>query len=250
MLPLILVAIVYGAWRLYENQVPGVMTPERKAIYMSAMQHERDPVKLEYWAKWFDSNGFPTYAGNIRKRMKVPAMHGEDRAQRQGIVQRAFTSENPYAIREVARQFLNDGRGATYQELWDYANGLEIDQSLDSDTVDAGFGYCNPIPYGITPPLPPNCPPYGYPPPQHMHPPDMPDIATTLEGEFGQDSPITYSLSGNDIVLSSDSEAAFALDPKVALHVQKVASSRAQNTGKPVVVWSNNQQNQLLSVTV
>jgi hypothetical protein len=258
MFPLILLGLVYGAWRWYENTVPGILTPERKAIYMTAMHHERDPVKLEYWAKWYEQNGFPTYAGNLRKRIQIPAVHGAERAQRQTIVRRAFSSENPYAIREVAEQFLNSGYGATYQELYDYANGLEVDQSLDSDQYgndygagamrhqrwDPHFGYCNPIPYGTTPPMPPNCPPFGYPPPVHDAPPEPADMVP----RFGEDGTVTYSLSGNDIVLSPDSEAAFAIDPKVALHVQKVASDRAQKTGQPVAVWSNNMQNQLLSV--
>jgi hypothetical protein len=252
MLPLILLGLVYGAWRLYENTVPGVMTPERKAIYMSAMQHERDPVKLEYWAKWYDSNGFPTYAGNLRKRIKVPSMHGEQRAQRQTIVRRAFSSENPYAIREVANAFLQDGRGATYQELLDYANGMEIYQSLDSEypdyPVDAGFGYCSPIPYGITPPLPPDCPPYGYPPPIHDHPPETPDMHGDLAPP--QVAPITYSLNGNDLVLSVETEAGFAVNPDIVTHVQNAATARANATGKPVSVWSNDMANQLLSVSV
>jgi hypothetical protein len=258
MLPLILLGLVYGAWRLYENQVPGVMTPERKAIYMSAMQHERDPAKLQYWAKWYEDNGFPTYATNLRKRIQIPAMHGEARAQRQTIVRRAFSSENPYAIREVADRFLDDGRGATYQELQDYANGLEIYQSLDSVypdyPVDAGYEpyYCpppgGPIPYGKTPPLPVDCAPYGYPPPPHDHPPETPD----MKPGFGQDNPppITYSLSGNDLVLSPDTEAGFAVDPAIAAHVQTTATNRANATGKPVAVWSNDMQNQLLSVSV
>jgi hypothetical protein len=259
MLPLLLLGLVYGAWRLYENQVPGVLTPERKAIYMSAMHHERDPAKLEYWAKWYDSNGFPTYAMNLRKRIQIPAVHGAERAQRQTIVRRAFASDNPYAIREVAQQFLNGGYGATYQELYDYADGLEVDQSLDFDNMgnDYGvgamqherwgphFGYCNPIPYGTTPPMPPNCPPFGYPPPNENGPPHD-------TGPFGQDaeSPVTFSLNGNDIVLSADSEAAFTLNPDIVTHVQNMAQTRAQNTGKSVSVWSHDMANQLLSVTI
>jgi hypothetical protein len=248
MLPLLLLGLVYGAWRLYENQVPGVMTPERKAIYMSAMQHERDPVKLEYWAKWYEGNGFPTYATNLRKRIQVPAMHGEERAKRQTIVRRAFSSENPYAIREVANAFLQDGRGATYQELVDYANGIEIDQSLDSPwDVDAGYDRCYPIPYGITPPLPVDCPPYGYCPPQPGMPPQPADINPNFEGDL---PPITYSVQGNDLVLSIDTEAAFAVNPDIVTHVQNTATARAQSTGKPVAVWSNDMVNQLLSVSV
>ena len=262
---IILGLLLYGAWRLYENEVPGVMTPERKAIYMTAMQHERDPRKLEYWAKWFDDQGFPSQAKNLRKRIAVPTMNGEERARRQTIVRRAFASENPYAIREVADQFLNGGYGATYQELQDYADGLEVDQSLPTAwglNEDFGndygigtmqhqrwgphFGQCSTIPYGITPPLPPNCPPYGYPPPIHDMPPEPADMVP----RFGDDGQVTFYMQGNDYVLSPDSEAGYATDTAVQTHVQKMAQTRADNTGKSVSVWSNDLANILFAVKV
>jgi len=254
---IILGLLLYGAWRLYENEVPGVMTPERKAIYMTAMQHERDPRKLEYWAKWFDAQGFPTYAKNLRKRVSIPTMHGEERAQRQTIVRRAFASENPYAIREVANQFLNNGYGATYQELYDYADGLEIDQNLDShygvgamqhQRWGPHFGYCSPIPYGKTPPLPPNCPPFGYPPPNHMHPPEPADMVP----RFAEDGPVGYSVpeGTNDIILSIESTAAYAQDAGIQAHVHQMAQNRANNTGKSVSVWSNDMANLLDQIKV
>lgn len=120
LLPLLLIA----AWRMYDNQTPGVMTPERKAVYAFNVREERDPAKLKFWGDFFAKEGFDKEAQALYARAKLPTINGEGRSRRAQIVRRAFASNNPSAIFGVADEFECRGYGETAHMLRDYANGL------------------------------------------------------------------------------------------------------------------------------
>lgn len=129
----LLLLVGLGAWHWYQNQTPGVMTAERKAVYLTVMRFERDPAKIKYWADWFAKEGFTSQARNLRNRIQVPQITGERRNHRSDIVKRALTSNNASAIMDVAEEFEKQGHGATAGFLHEYAQGMALADSLDDE---------------------------------------------------------------------------------------------------------------------
>lgn len=123
MVPL-LVFVAFGVWRWYENQTPGVMTNERKAVYHFAMREEREPQKIAYWANWFEKQGLDGQAKALRNRLNIPKISGEGREIRQTLVRKALSSDNVAGIHGLADLYECQGYGATAQLLKDYAHGL------------------------------------------------------------------------------------------------------------------------------
>jgi hypothetical protein len=147
---LLLASGVFGLWRWHQNQKPALWTPERHAIYSTAMRYERDPKKLAHWADWFAKEGLHPQASALRARIQVPSIHGEGRTTRAEIVRRALRSRNHEAVRELAVGYEKQGYGATANALHGYARGLEL-----SRNIRPVFGIGTVIPSQYVPPPPP-----------------------------------------------------------------------------------------------
>jgi hypothetical protein len=207
-LPLLALA-VFGAWRWYENQTPGVMTNERKAVYHFAMREERDPQKIAYWADWFDKQGLDGPAKNLRNRIKIPAIHGEGRAVRQRLVRKALSSDNVAGIHGLAEVYECQGYGSTAQLLRDYASGLNYAAQVPECPLNSDL-YDNPM---------------GYP-------------------SFGQDGPpppvFTYVPNGDGINLSTQSTQDYQSgNALVVSHVQQYAARCVAETGRDCIVFAD-----------
>jgi len=154
--PLLIGAAAFGAWRWSRNRKPGVWTPERAALYATAMRYERDPAKLAHWADFFAKEGFPDKANALRARIQIPKVHGEGRSQRAAIARRAFGSENAEAVRAVAARYEGLGCGATADLLHRHARGLEVAAQVPPWAGPTAIPpWAGLAPYAAPPPPPP-----------------------------------------------------------------------------------------------
>jgi hypothetical protein len=207
----LLALVAFGAWRWWENQTPGIVTNERKAIYHFAMREERDPQKIAYWADWFAKEGLTDWATHLRNRIQVPQVHGEGRTLRQKLVRKALSSDNAAGIHGLACEFECQGYGATAEILRGYADGLQWAATipecpLNSDLYDMG-----------------------------LNPP-------AFNGEAdGPPPPVfTYDPEGNDIRLSPQSTADYQCkNPLVIEHVHGYARQAVAETNAPCVVFGH-----------
>jgi hypothetical protein len=275
-LPLLALA-VFGAWRWYENQTPGVMTNERKAVYHFAMREERDPQKIAYWADWFDKQGLDGPAENLRNRIKIPAINGEGRAVRQRLVRKALSSDNVAGIHGLAEIYECQGYGSTAQLLRDYASGLNYaaqvpECPLNTDLYDnpmgfPSFGSSNssgePTAFGVPIDFEKGCQ-CGHKPEDHTPNVGAPTYRCTKCNcklflwaqkcgpndikiqfpSFGQDGPpppvFTYIPNGDDINLSRQSTQDYqAGNTLVVSHVQQYAARCVAETGRDCVVFAD-----------
>jgi hypothetical protein len=167
----ILAAVAYSFWRWQRNKEPGLWTPERAALYRSAMRFEHIPEKLLKLAAYYEKEGFPDKSKNLMARAEL-ATHHQRMAEygvadprmatildatdlRNRIMRRALTSQNPVAIEEVAASFEGEGCGASAEVLRDIAHGLEVAQRLPLTPPGAAFGIGTIIPSVYQPPPPP-----------------------------------------------------------------------------------------------
>jgi hypothetical protein len=163
MLPILVLAALFGGWRLYANRAPGVWTAERAAVYGAVLRTERNPLRLAHWADWFQKEGFPERAQAIRARAAIPTAHGEAQSEVAGVVRRALASRNPGAVRRVADALERTGRGSSAGVLRAWARGLEVSgevpRALPLEERYPAFGLGTVIPSTYAPPAPPPPPP-------------------------------------------------------------------------------------------
>ena len=158
----VVAALAYGFWRWKKNLILGLWTPEKSALYRTAMRFERNPLQLHRHADFFLREGFPDRARNLRARAAL-ASEGfasphdaailEKMDLRNQIMRRALVSQNPVAIEEVAASFEGEGCGASAEFLRDVSYGLEVAQRIQPAPPGAAFGIGTIIPSVYKPPV-------------------------------------------------------------------------------------------------
>ena len=100
------------------------ITPERRQLYFTALQKEKDPERLEALAEQFRSYGMLKEAELLAKRANLRRLPDDVKAQRKEIFRKAMRSTNRNAILEVAECFEKDGATGAAFNLRKYASEL------------------------------------------------------------------------------------------------------------------------------
>jgi hypothetical protein len=124
---LIPIAAGVALWRYHANKrSKGTLTPERRAVYTSAMTFLRDPAKLNKLADAFDKGGLKTQATALRKRSVLPTLPKNVQAARQQALKQGLSSTDPVAVNTLADAFEKSGAMASATMLRQYALGLKV----------------------------------------------------------------------------------------------------------------------------
>lgn len=119
--------MLIAGWMAFRKQTAaqfGQVTPEREEVYLNAMEHLRDPLKLKAMAEAFEKEGLKLQGKMLRKRGEWRARNTTQRVAHEEVFQKAMQSDNPSAIIQVARAF--EGMTATVKarKLYERANAL------------------------------------------------------------------------------------------------------------------------------
>jgi hypothetical protein len=106
----------------------GELTPERQAIYETAMNDERDPGKILAVAVAFEAAGLDEQGNMLRKRAVLRSLPKDIKAARKDVFKRAMKSGNKQAILGVAASFQREGATGAAEALRVYASGLPDEQ--------------------------------------------------------------------------------------------------------------------------
>jgi len=118
------VAVLAGA-AFFLKKKGGGMTPARLTIYYTALNSERDPVKLRALAKTFKAEGLDAEAAMLEKRAKLRELPPEIKAARRQAFKDAMNSQNKDAILGMAQAYENEGATGAAEKLREYARGLQ-----------------------------------------------------------------------------------------------------------------------------
>jgi hypothetical protein len=117
---------LFVLWRYFVHQKnTGDLTPERQAVYSTAMTFVKDPEKLETLAQAFSDTGLPEQARALRNRSRLPTLPENVKLARAQALKAALSSTDPVAIKALAKVFESQGMGAAAGMLKDYAQGLD-----------------------------------------------------------------------------------------------------------------------------
>lgn len=139
MLPFVPVAIgtlVIGAYysSSTRDKTKGVMTPQRQAVFETAINEVKDVEKLKALAKAFREEGLEPQAELLEKRVKLRELPSEIKAARKNTFRKAMASNNPDAVRRVADVFEGEGANGAASALRDYADSL-VKKSQEAQPV-------------------------------------------------------------------------------------------------------------------
>lgn len=109
----------------------GVMTPDRKIVYETALRELKDPDGLRTLAKAFEEAGFKPEGALLRKRAALRELPAETKEARRAVFRRALQSTNADGVENVARAFLSEGASAAASKLFAYATGLRKQPKID-----------------------------------------------------------------------------------------------------------------------
>lgn len=123
---LIPVAAGLVAWRWHVNRKnKKAFTPERQAVYESAMHFVKDPTKLNKLADAYQKQGLATQATNLRSRANLPKTNPKIQAAYQNALKQGLVSTDPVAINALATAFEQKGAMNVASTLRQYAAGLK-----------------------------------------------------------------------------------------------------------------------------
>ncbi len=114
--------VAVAGWFGYETLVlkKGVMTPEDKLIFDTAMRSCTDPAKLRVLADAFDKKGLHDAANQLRTRAATLEAPASVQAGRQAAANAAAATTDPSkaaAVQNVANAFATSGDPATAEAL-------------------------------------------------------------------------------------------------------------------------------------
>lgn len=130
MVPIIPVAIVtlagVSAWAIgRRDKFHGEMTTERVIVFESALEHVKEPEKLNRLADAFAKEGLKDQASLLRKRAKLKMLPEDIKEARREVFKKAMVSMNPAGIRTVANAFNKEGATGAARELQRRATALD-----------------------------------------------------------------------------------------------------------------------------
>lgn len=100
------------------------MTPERKKVYVAALNSLKDPVKLRELADTFEKEGLTKEAAMLRKRAKLRELPPKVKKQRRTAYRKAMRSKNPQAVLKLANAFHTEGATGAAASLRKYAKAV------------------------------------------------------------------------------------------------------------------------------
>jgi hypothetical protein len=129
MLPLVYPAAVgvmsLLAYLKVKKSKKGVFTPERKAVYETALNELTDPVALRKLADAFDKEGLKAQADMLRKRAALQELPDDVKAGRQAVFRQGMASTNIPEILKLADDFEKQGSPVAAADLRKHAAGLK-----------------------------------------------------------------------------------------------------------------------------
>ncbi len=138
--PILLPTAVAGlaAWAFFKKKKPrGVMSPEQKMIYKTALEELKEPEKLLALADAFEKEGFTEQAELLRKRAAIRSQPDDVKAAHKAAFRKGMASVNPLAARNLAKAFHSMGAVGSAAALNNYASGLETAQGKSPYSVNA-----------------------------------------------------------------------------------------------------------------
>jgi len=115
----------------------GVLTPERKIVFETAINDVKDVDKLRALAKAFRDEGLPHHADFLEKRARLRQLPPETKAARKEVFRKAMASDNPQAIMGVAAAYERDGATGAANALREYARSLvKVDSKKSTAPIE------------------------------------------------------------------------------------------------------------------
>lgn len=145
MAPLILGlgALIAGAWyakREHDKKgPPGILTPERKVIFETALNEVKEPAKIRALADAFRQQGLYNEAVILEKRAKLRELSPEIKEQRREIFKKAMASNDPIAVETVALAFEQEGATGAASALREYAQSLRVAYADQAQGYEGGM---------------------------------------------------------------------------------------------------------------
>lgn len=139
MLPLLPVVIGLGGLAIYRAGRPnlyGVLTEERKALYIQALQKSDPPLtpeQLVQLAAVYEQQGLNKLGDILRARANLRSLSPEEKAHRAEIYKTLLSIKDPakaYIIRQGAAAFDSDSAFSQADTLNDYATALEAQANM------------------------------------------------------------------------------------------------------------------------
>lgn len=120
------VAALGGLAYLKVKQAAKGLTPERKIIYETALETEKDPVKLRNLAAAFRKEGLIEQAVMLEKRAALRDLPPEIKEARTEAYKAGMSSNNPDGVMRLATAFKNEGATGAAQSLTRYAGAIAL----------------------------------------------------------------------------------------------------------------------------
>ncbi len=127
MLPVLIplgVAALAGLAYLKVRKKGGEMNPERKMLYETALNTERDPDNLRTLGRAFIEQGLTEEGELLMKRAAIRELPPEIADARREVFRETMTSENPDTVSKIAKAFEKEGATGAAMTLEKYATGL------------------------------------------------------------------------------------------------------------------------------
>jgi hypothetical protein len=140
-MPLPLIPIVVGLgglafWRAGRSTLRGMVTPDRQATFLKALQKNDPPLtpeQLQTVAATFEGEGLHGLGGILRKRAALRKMSPAEKEKRSAIYKALMSIKDPARanlIRQAADAFDADSAYGQATTLRDYATALEAQKHM------------------------------------------------------------------------------------------------------------------------
>lgn len=100
------------------------LSPDRQAVYETALNHVQDPAKLRKLSEAFSKEGFHEHAVMLAKRAKLREMPKELRKARRAAYKATLRSKDKEGVLRVAKAYHQEGASGSALALYKYADGL------------------------------------------------------------------------------------------------------------------------------
>jgi hypothetical protein len=144
--PVIVIALCGVAYKVSRTSKRGVLSKERKDIFLAAMKSLKDPVKLRMLADTYQAEGLKVEADLLRKRANLRALPKEVQAARRAAFRKCMSSLDADGIDRVAAVYEEQGATGAAEDLRRYARGLRLVNPTDIEAMALmyeGKGYAD-----------------------------------------------------------------------------------------------------------
>lgn len=142
LLPVSIVALGGAAWYAHTRRDKAVtpqVAAERQAVFQSALDNVKDPIKLREIAKTFREQGLNAEADLLEKRAALRELPQDVKDGRREAFKKGMASSNPTEIRALANLFEQEGATGAAKALRDVAAGLEAMPSPNPADIQAAI---------------------------------------------------------------------------------------------------------------